>query len=248
MINYTRDCYGQVRAAKADFIIWKDAWELINQAEKKKKIATSYDNLSWDRKGRSSGGAVHHEIYDIHPDPLRVLLCVRQTEGSKYGVKTTSKNYYIIKKHGKGVIVTDANKHIAAKSAKQAGCELGCAINILEGNGKLKSTQKPRLILPEYGYKKLAVLNDGRMYSVYDGSEYYMGKTRTEQAMKDHNGGLYCYLTLEEAKAAKFPDSSKFFHADKIIVKCKVGGNYVQYDAGKIAVSELTPVNAEVID
>ena len=96
MTNYTRNSYGEVRATRADFLIWQNANNLINQATKSKKITPSYDGLFWDRKGRADGHAVHHEIYDMHPDPLRVLLCVRATEGTKYGVKTTSKTYYII--------------------------------------------------------------------------------------------------------------------------------------------------------
>lgn len=247
MRNYTRDCYGQVRAAKSEFEIWQAAWALINYAEKRKKIDASYDSLSWDKKSRASGSAVHHEIYDIHPDPLRVLVCIRETEGSKYGVATKAKNYYIIKKHGRGVIVSNANKHIAAKAAKQAGCELGCAINTLEGNGKLRSTRPPRPQLPDFGYKMLSVGDDGRLYSVYDGSPYLMGQIRTEQAMREHNGGLYCYLSADEAKKAVFPNNSKLADAAKIIAKCKIGGNHVTYDNGKYAVSELTPINVEMI-
>lgn len=246
-MNYKRNSYGELTPANYSYELWVSANNLIHLAVKSKKIDRSYDTISFTRRGRADGSARHHEIYDIHPDPIRVLLCVRETEGTKYGVATTSKNYYIIGKQGRGVKIADANKFVAAKAAKHAGCELGCAINILEGKAKLTIKHPDKSAKNWIAYKKLAVLPDGRMYSIYDGSEYCMGKTRTDRAMKNHNGGLYAYMEKNQAKHAEFPDNSKFADADKIIVKCLVSGNFVQYDNGKHSFSEMKIINVEEI-
>lgn len=243
MNNYKRTAYGELIPGDRTFQLWRDAQELIAKASATKKIPESYDDITFDRKRRASGSAIHHEVYDIHPDPLRVLVCIRETDGSKYGVRTLSKTYYIIKRHGKGVSVTPAKKAIAAKAAKSAGCEIGCAISMLEGKKKL---YLPRACPDGIAYKKLAIGDDGRLYSVYDGSPWIIGQERREKALKDHNGGLYVYESIEDAKHAPFPPESALKDSTKAIVKCRVGGNYCRYDK-KLAFSRVTPVNIEIL-
>jgi len=241
--NYNRNAYGELTTSNREFEIWQDAQKMIGLAERKRKIPYATDSISFDRKGRADGWATHHEIYDIHPDPLRVLVCVRETEGNKYGVKTVSKTYYLIKKHGKGVVVKPANKAIAAKAAKTADCELGCAINVVEGRKKLSV---PRACPDGIAYKLLAVGNDGRLYSVYDGSPWLMSQERKDRAMRNHNGGLYVYEDAAHAASAPFPDDSVLADAQKVIVKCHVAGNYCRYGR-KLAFSRVTPINIERI-
>jgi len=241
--NYHRGSYGELYTSNREFEIWQNANTLIKQAARKKKILASFDGIKFDRKGRADGAAVHHEIYDIHPDPLRVLVCVRETEGNRYGVKTTSKRYFIIKKHGKGVRVNDAKKSIAAKASKAAECELGCAINVVEGKTKLNIN---RACPDGIAFKKLAIGLDGRLYSIYDGSAWNMGTKRSDRAMKNHNGGLYVYETVEGAKGAPFPTDSELLGADTVVVKCRVAGNYCRY-GNKLAFSHVTPINIEEI-
>lgn len=244
-MNYNRDAYGQLyinRQIGHSFEIWDNAQNLIKQAVKRKKILTDYDTIEFDKKSRASGDAIHHEIYDIHPDPLRVLLCVRETEGSKYGVRTVCKNYYIIKKHGRGVSVKPAKKSIAAKASKSADCELGCAINIVEGKTKLRLN---RSCANGIAYKMLAIVNND-LKSIYDGSLWIIGSKRTERAMQNHNGGLYVYETANQALSAPFPSDSKLQNSEKVIVKCHVSGNYCRY-GNKLAFSHVTPVNIETI-
>jgi len=244
METYTRTNYGELyKATGQKFEIWDNAKSIISQAVKSKKIPAAHDSIVFDRKSRASGDATHHEIYDIHPDPLRVLLCIRKTEGSRYGVKTLSKTYYIIKKHGRGVKVTETKKSVAAKAAKTADCELGCAINVLEGKTKLKLN---RACPNGIAYKMLAIGDDGGLYSVYDGSPWAIGQERFERAMRDHNGGLYVYETAEQAKRAPFPDNSKLAESNRVIVKCKVAGNYCRY-GNKLAFSRVTPESIEAI-
>jgi hypothetical protein len=97
----------------------------------------------------------------------------------------------------------------------------------------------------EIFYKKVAVcpaFPDSIFASVYDGSPYRIGETRREKAMKNHNGGLYCYQTAEEAQEAPFPDSSVLIDAKKCILAVQIRGRKIRYENGKYAVSEMTPI------
>ena len=97
------------------------------------KITASFDDMSWGTRGKERhhriGEAVHHEIYDVNPAGTRTLVCVRAVEGTRYGVKTCSKDYFVVARHGRGVRVLPANKAVAAKAAKAAGDSLGLAID-----------------------------------------------------------------------------------------------------------------------
>jgi hypothetical protein len=98
---------------------------------------------------------------------------------------------------------------------------------------------------PAIFYKKVAVcpaFPDAVFASVYDGSSYEIGVRRVEIAMKNHNGGLYCYKTAEEAEEAPFPGASILQDADKCILAVEVKGKRVKYGSGKYAVSEMTPL------
>ena len=152
--QYYRTQYGELVPRNPEFEIWKMAMGMIAQAAKTKKIPSAYNSIEFDRRGRADGDAIHHEIYDIHPDPIRVLLCIRETEGTKYGVRTVQKNYVLLIRHGKGVRVKPAKKSIAAKAAKAADCELGCAINVVTGKAKLKIS---RACPDGIAYKQLAI-------------------------------------------------------------------------------------------
>lgn len=246
--GYNRNEYGELRPVNTAYQLWQEARQMIRKAAKSKKLPAAFDNMEWAgsrRRRYIEGEAVHHEIYDIHPHPLQVLVCVREVEGTKYGVKTTRKTYYLLKKHGRGVRVAEAKKSIAAKAAKLAECELGCAINVVSGKAKLDTTQL-RACSDGVAYKKLAVLPDGRLYSIYDGSEWVMGRERYDRAMQNHNGGLYVYEHAENAERAPFPDNSTYNDADHVIIKCRVAGNYCRY-GNKLAFSRVTPINIEKI-
>ena len=94
-------------------------------------------------------------------------------------------------------------------------------------------------------YKKVAVcpaFPADVFASVYDGSPYIIGETRREKALKNHNGGLYCYKTEEEAHDAPFPDDSDLKNAQKCILAVQVRGKRIRYENGKYAVSEMTPM------
>jgi hypothetical protein len=166
------------------------------------KLPRAYDDMEWGRSGRERGqrlgDARHHEIYDVAANGHRALICVREVEGTKYGVRTVSKEYYVVARHGRGVRVIMAKKAVAAKAAKTAGA-LGEAISVALGRAKLKL---PAAKLRS-GYKLLVRTDEPGVYqSAWDDSEWVIGRARIEAATDDHTGGYYYYADLNEALAA----------------------------------------------
>ena len=113
-----RNSYGEIVRGNA----LTTARQLVAQAGA--KIPASFDAMTWGTSGKERGHRIgearHHEIYDINAEGTRALVCVRQVEGTRYGVKTCSKEYFVIARHGRGVRVLPANKSVAAKAAKAA--------------------------------------------------------------------------------------------------------------------------------
>lgn len=96
--------------------------------------------------------------------------------------------------------------------------------------------------LPEIAYKAVAVAPDGVLRSIYDGeTEYAAGVTLTQEVGAGHGGGYYCYETAEQARDAEVPVRSKLYDAERVVIQCRVGGQYVRY-GDKIAVESLTPL------
>jgi len=216
------------------------AWNLVKLAGK--KLPASHDTLSRDRKGRWDGSALHHELYDINPAATKALLCCREVEGSKYGVKTLSKTYYLIAKCGKGVKVAEAQKAVAAKAAKSSGQVIGYAIEVIEGKSRLKVKGQEH----RHGYKALTLDESGNPVSVWDGSPWPLGKTRTEKATDDHTGGFYYYRSLDEVLSAAhqnniFGDASE--HQSLVIARVEVSGNEIgPCSTGKRCVTRIKPL------
>jgi len=254
--TFTRNDYGQIiapvrqenafgRTPSTPYLcdIYAETCHLIKLAVKSKKILPAYDYISFDRKRRAKGSARHHEIYDISDDARHLLLCVRETEGrGKYGVSTTSKTYYIISTHGKGVRVKEAPKSKAAKAAKQAA-NPGDAIAVCLGKKKLQSTIKS---LPsETCYKIVAVAED--FVSVFDNSPWTLGKARREAATKNHDGGFYVFPSVEAALIAW--NDRKVFAEEWMkstrysLLECKCSGRRYLHDNKKICVTQVKPVS-----
>jgi len=80
------------------------------------------------------------------------------------------------------------------------------------------------------GYKAVAV-KDGRLYSIFDGSEYILGAVRKEKVRPDHGGGLYVYDSIEAAQEADVPWGSKMRFWPRVILKCLVFGESLAYKA-----------------
>jgi hypothetical protein len=240
----TRSSYGEIlthTASPEHRALIASARELVKKAAK--KLPAAYDTLSRDRKGRWDGSALHHEIYDVTPTGSKVLLCCREVDGSKYGVKTLSKTYYLITRHGKGAKVAEANKAVAAKAAKAAGQVIGYAIEVIEGKARLAGKKQDL----RSGYKALTLDEEGNPVSVWDSSPWPLGKARTEKATDDHTGGFYYYRTLDEVLAAAhqsniFGDARE--HHNLIIARVEVSGREENVDSetGKLCVTRIKPV------
>lgn len=221
--------------------LYAETCHLIKLAVKAKKILPAYDNISFDRKGRSDGTATHHEIYDISADARHLLLCVRFAEGSRYGVKTTEKNYFIISTHGNSVRVQSAPKAKAAKAAKQA-INPGDAIVVCLGKKKLQPT------VATYEkvtcYKIVAKKRD--FVSVYDESPWSLGVARREGSTPDHNGGFYVFPSVADAVQA-WKDRLTFAeewlkHEQYSLLECECSGRRFLHDNKKICVTQVKPV------
>ncbi len=240
----TRSSYGEILVSSTTStehrILISNAWHLVKKAAK--KLPDAHDTLKRDRKGRWDGEALHHELFDITPTGSKVLLCCRQVEGSKYGVKTLSKTYYLLTRHGRGVKVAEANKAVAAKAAKAAGQVIGYAIEVIEGKSRLKvKGQQPR-----HGYKAITLDESGNPVSVWDGSSWTLGKTRTEKATDDHTGGFYYYRTLDEVLASAHQGDifgGAREHHDLVIARVEVSGREIgPCSSGKRCVTRIKPL------
>lgn len=240
-----RNEYGQIikpdfRAPQIEQDIYAETCHLIKLAVKAGKIDRAYDTISFDRKGRADGSAVHHEIYDITEDARHLLLCVRSTEGSKYGVRTTSKDYYILSTHGRGVRVHPASKAKAAKAAKQAVATLGQAIAVCLGKKKLAVAP----LEPITGYKIVAVADD--FVSVFDQTPWTIGVTRREGATANHTGGHYVFPDLAAALAAwdaRLVFADEWMTAARYsLLKCECAGRRFTFDNKKICITTVRPI------
>jgi hypothetical protein len=92
-------------------------------------------------------------------------------------------------------------------------------------------------------YKAVAVADDGRLLSIFDGeTEYRLGETLHETARPGHNGGYYVYETRTAAEDAEVPSDSALRDAPRAIIACHVAGKCIRYDWGKLAFSRVTPL------
>ncbi len=223
-----------------DVLCLNAARALIVTASTAGKIPRAHDTLYRDRKGRWDGSALHHEIYDFTASA--VLVCLRETEGSKYGVKTVSKEYKIVRRCGRGVTVQDAPKASAAKAAKTTAA-LGDAIAICLGKKKLAG--KP--IEKRIGYKLVERTESGYR-SCWDGSEWTIGKTRVERAKGGdwgHESGLYYYADISQAIDAAHANAvfgDVLNHRHLAILEVEASGREIQYYGGKLAASRIRPI------
>lgn len=112
----------------------------------------------------------------------------------------------------------------------------------IKAPGKLRSEPARREGGDDY-YKAVAVTEDGRYVSIFDGAtEYAIGVTLHERAQQGHSGGFYAYPTIEAALDADVPPSSALYRAPRVILRVRAEGAYCRYDNGKLAFSRLTPL------
>lgn len=243
-LSISRDRYGTVcissyGTASPRIIItgYRAAHALISEAAKSGAIPTAYDGIDFDRKGRADGEALHHELYDFAPEAA--IICIRRTEGTRYGVKTLSKSYTLIERI-EGEIAASEVSIPVAKFAKLYDIAFGQIIARARGE---EGARKLPVALSTWdeAYKALAI--DGEtLRSIFSGEEYTLTGLKRERVEYDHGGGYYCYPTIEQALQAEVPDSSKCLNLPRVIAKCEVSGRAVTYGNGKIARTYLRPV------
>lgn len=113
------------------------ARSLLRLAISSGKLDTEYCKMSQHRRHGWIGWALNYAVYDITDSA--VLVQRRETERTKYGV-TPHKDYYVIRRCGKGVIVTEAAKARVVKLSAVATA-LGQIIDTLEGRAKVPLKQ-----------------------------------------------------------------------------------------------------------
>lgn len=249
MEKVNRNSYGEIIANQysnneAIIGLVRKARELSAKAASKKKIPSEHDGMTWERAGRNSykdGHAVWHEVYDVSPNGKKALICVRDVEGTKYGQKTISKNYYIVAAHGNGgVRVAEAPKAIAAKAAKASG-ELGQAIDVCEGKAKMHNPAKE----VRTGYKLVKRNEQGELVSVWDESPWEIGVTRSQGATPDHSGGFYYYASENEALAAARENEvfgQARSHDGLVMIEVRVTGREYRHPGNKRCATHMNPV------
>lgn len=110
----------------------------------------------------------------------------------------------------------------------------------------------------EIGYKAVAIYK-GKLVSIFDGSPWDLGVTRTEKVAWGHGGGYYVYKKPEEARNASLPWSCKYplSFIPRAIVRCICEGESLEYadntwwcnsplTPSKFAYETVTPV--EIVD
>lgn len=217
------------------------AYDLVALAAKSGKIPAAFDDMEWGRSGKERGKRIgearYQEVYDFTSSA--VLVCVRSVEGTRYGQKTTEKVYFLVSKSGRGVKVAEASKAVAAKAAKSAGKELGVAVAVCQGK---RPAPAPKCLAPRTGYKIVRREADG-FVSVWDGSEWVIGRSRIEAATPDHNGGFYFYASLDEAiqqavERQTFGDAREYH--DLSILEVEAAGR--EFGATKRCATRIRPV------
>lgn len=131
----TRDGYGQLVSTPTIAVQLADAYLMVTDAADKGKLPRAYDRLEWEKVSSRVGSkligtARSLDIYDIAANGNKLLVCVRDIAGTRYGVGTTGKTYFIVGKCGTGYRVREASKTRAARLAK-ASTRLGDAIKAL---------------------------------------------------------------------------------------------------------------------
>lgn len=240
-----RDGYGaicsrtgsRIERPRPETILFDEAWSLIREAEQQKKIPGSYNSISFDRKGRADGDAIHHELYDFAKNAA--VVCIRETEGGRYGVKTVSKKYMIVVRGEDGDLTAEYTTEPVAKLAKMAINPFGSIVaRILGLDGAATLATGSRI---DIAYKALALMN-GELRSIYNGELYELGQEKRQVAQSNHSGGYYCYDNLYDAKNCEVPTESVYRSAPRVVVRCEVHGKKIVYGTGKMARTYLKPI------
>ena len=235
----TRNKFGAISSMPAE--VQAKAQKLLDQAISCGKLDAPYINMERHTRHGYQGWCLNYAIYDV--TAAAVLVQRRETERNKYGT-SPRKDYFIVRRYGRGVRVTEAPKARVVKLARVADC-LGQIIDTLEGRTKKPLKQASAFSEKEVAYK-IVEERDGSYYSVYDADfEWRLGKVRIEAATNSHDGGFYVFPSIAAAKEALQQnvvfDPNWQAGKNLVLVECEISGCRYHHDNGKICVSYCRP-------
>lgn len=222
---------------------WMQAKRTLQSAIKDGVIEAA--DADFDKKGR--GTATNHDLYAYSHDGTLILVQVRHATVSKYG--TSVKIQYFITDGDDAIEIEKGKSNIkkAAQADPAPDSPLRFLRNQLKAEWRNKIDEKPvKLQAPkatEYIIYKILHDDNGTLRSVYSGEEYVVGKSKTQKAHDDHNGGYYAFLSAETAVQVLKSGNAFANHLidGKRLVLCKgrAYGTPVAYSNGKRAFSRL---------
>eukprot|EP00802_Teleaulax_amphioxeia_P024931 Tamp_25708.p1 GENE.Tamp_25708~~Tamp_25708.p1 ORF type:complete len:173 (-),score=31.80 Tamp_25708:360-878(-) len=101
---------------------------------------------------------------------------------------------------------------------------------------------------PQQCFKLVAIDDEGRYVSIYDGTtEYKVGETITQEVRAGHKGGFYvCDSILDLLKLGPLPSRSAMIEAPWAVVELVGWGPRIQYNelsgGSKVAITHIVPV------
>lgn len=114
--------------------------------------------------------------------------------------------------------------------------------------GKLRVEREIPPLTTRITYKIVKLVDNTRLFSVYDGqTEYVMGKRLAERAIENHGGGYYSYPSAESVEErfhnkTLFPKSYYEYPMTLVVIECEISGRIVPYQNGKLASTYLKPL------
>jgi hypothetical protein len=162
------------------------------------------------------------------------LVQQRHFVREKYSKLTLA--YYLIARRGKGVTVTDVAETPAKKAAlrKMASTNPapGTLIDWAQGKAQARTPKKPRTVYKAWRVMRLD--EDGTLRSVFDHSQWTLGKARSEKARHNHMGGYFWYNSEKAVREVALERNGLLRRAHEngrnlVVVECEAWGTVIEY-------------------
>jgi len=112
--------------------------------------------------------------------------------------------------------------------------------------GKLKSERKAASTETFTAYKIFRYVDAEHYQSLYDATEWRLGRRNAQAAKPEHDGGYYVHESAERIMAlwrsGDLVPARCYTAGEYALVKCECAGNTVHYSSGKIGVTYCRPV------
>lgn len=111
--------------------------------------------------------------------------------------------------------------------------------------GKLRTSYAKPSVNTRTTYKIVELVDDTRLFSVFDGkTEYVIGKRMVERAVAEHGGGYYSYPSIEGVEQRfntrkLFPERCYGDPMKLALIECEISGTILEYENGKLASTYL---------